>query len=239
MVEIAARRGCGMNRVRAILLILVISAGCVLSVSPAIARVEPSGEPTSPKAAPPTTSLYHKGQWDISLESAYLFKVVNNPLTAIGGDYTKNKIPYRLATQILAARYQLTEPAGPFFLRGSLEISGNFIYSAIIEGPEPFFVGLAVGLRYNFVQPESRIVPYLEFRGGPGYTDARARGKEYAQQEDFTFTYMMGAGLRYDLSQRVSISAGMADQHISNFYVTRPNYGFDAIGIHLGLNIRY
>lgn len=217
----------------------LIASGYLLGAFPAAGQAATSNEGASTKSEASPEPLYHKGRWEFSLESAYLFKVVNNPLTAIGGDYTKNKIPYRLATQILSARYQLTEPAGPFLLRGNLEISGNFIYSAIIEGPEPFFVGLAVGLRYNFVQTESKIVPYLEFRGGPGYTDARARHREYAQQEDFTFTYMFGAGLRYDVSPQVSVSAGMADQHISNFYVTRPNYGFDAIGFQLGLNIRY
>jgi hypothetical protein len=200
---------------------------------------EPAAERESPGAAAPADPLYRKGRWEFGLESAYLFTVVANPLTAIGGDYTKNQLPYRLATQILSARYRVTDAAGPFFLRGSLQVTGSAIYSAFIEGPEPFFAGLAVGLRYDFVQPGARIVPYVEVRGGPGFTDARQPHREYAQQQDFTFTVLMGAGLRYDHSPGVSLSLGVLDQHVSNAYMTRPNYGFDVIGVHLALYLRF
>jgi hypothetical protein len=49
----------------------------------------------------------------------------------------------------------------------------------------------------------------------------------------------MGGGLRYDHSPGVSLSLGVLDQHVSNAYMTRPNYGFDVIGVHLALYLRF
>jgi hypothetical protein len=166
-----------------------------------------------------------------------LFEVIPNPFFLAAGEYTKNQLEYHLATQILSGRYQLIDPVGPSLLRGSCAVSGSLVYSTIIEGPESYFVGLTVGLAYYFVQPGAKIVPYLEVRGGPGFTDARRF--DYAQQQDFTFTYLLGAGLRYDFSPRASFSVGVLDGHLSNAYLTEPNYGFDALGINLGLTVRY
>ena len=61
------------------------------------------------------------------------------------------------------------------------------------------------GLRYYFVQPRARLAPFLEVRGAAGFTDSR--GYHYAQQQDFTFSYMLGAGFRYDFNRRLSVTA--------------------------------
>lgn len=182
-------------------------------------------------------SIYERGRLELGLESAYVFSVVPNPFFAMAGSYNKNPIDYKLSTQILSLRYQLTNPSGPSFLRGNWEISGILIGSAIVEGAESYYVGLGGGLRYYFVQPNARLAPFLEVRGAAGFTDSR--GYRYAQQEDFTFCYMLGAGLRYDLNKRLSFTAAAVDQHLSNAYITRPNYGFDSVGFSLGTILRF
>lgn len=197
-----------------------------------------------PPAAPPEVAqrkdnfdLYQRGSWEISQETAYTFDVVRNPFFAIAGMRDKNPINYNLATQIFGVRYRLTNPSGPWLLRGSLETSASLVGTAIVRGPESYFVGFALGFRYDFVQPGARLVPYVEVRGGPGVTDSR--GFRFAQQQDLTFTYLLGAGFRYDLSPRWSVSAGALDQHLSNAYLTNPNYGFDSVGFNLGVMARF
>ena len=217
--------------------ILLFTAACLLGAVTAAGQTIPSQEVVSLEPVAPSEPLYQKGQREFSLESSYLFKVIRNPWYLLIGQYYKNPLDYRLATQILSFRYRLTDPSGPSFLRGSLEMSAGLIFSAILEGPEDLFVGLALGLRYYFVQPGAKLIPYLEIRAGPGWTDA---GRiPYAQQTDFTFTYMLGAGLRYDVSPRFSLALGLLDQHLSNAYISEPNYGFDALGINLGFYVHF
>jgi hypothetical protein len=44
-----------------------------------------------------------------------------------------------------------------------------------------------LGVRRNFVQRNWRVVPYVEARGGVGYTDAKGpEGVKYAQGQDLT-----------------------------------------------------
>jgi Lipid A 3-O-deacylase (PagL) len=181
--------------------------------------------------------IYTRGRLELGLESAYVFIIVPNPFFGLAGSYNKSPIHYKLSTQVLSLRYHLTNPSGPSFLRGNWEISGLAVGSVIVDGAESYFAGLGAGLRYYFVQPGARLVPFVEVRGAAGFTDSR--GYHYAQQQDFTFSYMLGAGLRYDLNRRVSLTAAAIDQHLSNAYITRPNYGFDSVGLSLGALLRF
>jgi hypothetical protein len=99
-----------------------------------------------------------------------------------------------------------------------------------------------MGVRRNFVQPRWRIAPYFEGRLGLGNIDAKEPlGVRYAQGQDFTFTVMLGSGVRYNFNPRYSISAGVGYMHISNLYLSEPkypNYGINVYGPMVGINVR-
>jgi long-subunit fatty acid transport protein len=108
------------------------------------------------------------------------------------------------------------------------------------------FAAALAGVRYNFVQPNWRIVPYGELRFGMGFTDARQPNEKrlhehlVGQGQDFTFTFMLGAGFRYDINERYSVSAGVNYMHISNMYMSEPryyNHGVNVMGPQVGLNV--
>ena len=183
--------------------------------------------------------LYRAGQWEFSLESTYSFQRVVNPFHSAYNFRREslNPIHYHLATQLLAARYRLTNPHGPWLLRGSFQSSATIVGTAILKGPENYFIGLALGLRYDFVQRGARLVPFIEMRGGPGATDSR--GGKNAQQQDLVFTYILSGGLRYDLTRKWSVTLGAVDQHLSNGYLAPHNYGFDAFGVIAGAFARF
>lgn len=186
-------------------------------------------------------SPYRKDSWAMSLESAYLFQDIPAPLFLLAGHVYTNPNTYQLATQILSVRYQFTDPAGPWLLRGTLEGSAAVVGSAIVRGPESYFVGFALGLRYYFIQPGARLVPYIELRGGPGQVDAqgdRDRNRR-SQQEDLAFTYLLGLGVRYDAGRHWSYTLSAIDQHLSNGYLATPNFGFDSVGFNLGVIRRF
>jgi hypothetical protein len=201
------------------------------------------GQSGAPEAQPiisrsnPTEEFSRR--WSMSLETSDLFATTRNPFLFLV--HTKyegpNPLRYRLATQILAGRYQLTEPSGWSFLRGDVELSIGMLYSAVLHGPEDYIVGALTGVRYNFVPKNSRWSPYIEMRFG--VNDTNASHVFQGQQQDFTFTYLLGAGVRYQLTPRWKVSLGMLNQHESDLFMTNPNFGFNVMGVTASIERRF
>ena len=66
-------------------------------------------------------------------------------------------------------------------------------------------------------------------------------GVLFAQGQNLTFTYSMGAGFRYNVNPKYSFSAGMNYMHISNGYLSEPrftNYGINVYGPMFGFDMR-
>ena len=178
-------------------------------------------------------------KWSLSFETSYLWATTNNPFiflikTPLEGP---NPTHYRLATQILSARYELTKPGGWSFLRGNWEASLGIFDSTIIHGPEDYIVGALAGLRYTFMPKGSLLSPYIEMRFAVSITNASKVFQ--GQQQDQTFGYMLGVGLRYQISQRWSASLGTINQHESNLFQTDPNYGFNVMGVSASIERRF
>jgi len=85
-------------------------------------------------------------------------------------------------------------------------------------------------------------VPYFEIRGGLGWIDAKGpKGVLYAQGQDFTFTIMVGSGVRYNFNPRYGISAGVTYMHVSNAFLSQPrfeDFGINVYGPIIGVNVR-
>jgi hypothetical protein len=177
-------------------------------------------------------------RWSFSIESIYAFENIESPwFAAVLHRHKKNFRDYKFVTEILSARYRVTETAGPLFLRGNLEFSVGPIGTAIVNGPESYFAGAVGGFRYNFVQPGARLIPYLELRGGIGKSDSRKVYKSL--QSDATLTYLLGGGLRYELNSRWSFAVGAMDQHLSTGFFGSHDYGTDALGFNAGIELPY
>ena len=185
---------------------------------------------TPQQIAPEPNDRYRKGSWDWSFEFAYTFVNIANPFhSTIDFHYrSPNPTDYEFATTTLGARYRFTGVGGPWFLRGSAQLCGDIVATHLVSGPETYFIGMAIGMHYDFIQPGWRIVPYMDFRGGPG--DIDASHKYQGQQNDLEFTYLWGIGLRYDLNSSTSLSAGALDQHLSDAWIVK-NYSVDSLGV--------
>jgi hypothetical protein len=86
-------------------------------------------------------------------------------------------------------------------------------------------------------------VPFFEQRGGAGLINAKEPlGVEFAQGQNLTFTYNLGVGARYNIDSKYSFSAGMNYMHISNAYLSQPqfdNYGINVYGPMFGVDVRF
>jgi lipid A 3-O-deacylase PagL len=188
-------------------------------------------------------SIYYKNKLEFSFESGYL--PINIPWVydfAVGDGYTMTPLKYTLVPVIASLRWHLSDVGGLWVFRGNWDLTFSGSVTLIPRGPETHYFVFIFGVRRNFVRRNWRIAPYFDQRGGIGNIDAKEPlGVLYAQGQDLTFTYNIGAGARYNLSPRYSISAGVNYMHISNGYLSEPaftNYGINVYGPMFGIDVR-
>lgn len=180
--------------------------------------------------------IYYKNKLEVSLDAGWLPH--NTPFIFTPSD--QNPQDYTLAPLIVSLRWHLGDIGGPWFLRGNTDLTFSGSYTVIPRGPESRYAAFMMGVRRNFVRPNWRIAPYLGGHVGLGFVDAKGpEGVPYAQGQDFTFTFIMGGGVRYNFNTRYSISAGIEYMHISNLYLSEPqviNWGINVVGPTFGIN---
>jgi opacity protein-like surface antigen len=116
-------------------------------------------------------------------------------------------------------------------LRGNTEFFFRGDYDQIVRGPETHYEGLVVGPRYNFVQPNWKLIPYIE--GGVGFVFADSRPDIGGLGQDFNFTFTVGAGAKYNFTDCFFARLGVEYQHVSNAGLSEPataNHPIDALG---------
>lgn len=187
--------------------------------------------------------IYYKNKLEYSLESGWLPN--NIPFVfdfLVGSRYNAWPLHYTLVPNIASLRWQLDNIWGWKIFRGNTDFSFSGSYTAIPRGAETRYFAFDYGIRRNFIPPRSRIVPYVEGRGGVGNINAKGpRGVYYAQGQNTTFTLMVGSGARYNFSARYAVSAGVTYMHVSNFYLSEPRYedfGINVYGPTVGVYMR-
>jgi hypothetical protein len=124
-------------------------------------------------------------------------------------------------------------------LRGDIEFFGNFLSDGVTEGPGNYLVGGSVLFRYNFMQPGSRIIPYLQLGGGGLHSDAAEVPSQRIIGANFEFILEADLGLRFILNDRWSLLVEGGFQHISNADTAARNVGVNALGGRIGLGYIY
>jgi lipid A 3-O-deacylase len=119
----------------------------------------------------------------------------------------------------------LTDPIGEDWYRGQLSLGAEMAY---IQFEEPYLthgVGFNPRVKYTFVAL-GRVRPYVEFAGGPFWTDLA--GKIPEQSSQFNFIVSGGVGLSYFLTNRAAINVGYRFHHISNAHTGERNVGLNS-----------
>jgi len=207
-------------------------------------NIQPSLEISRKSKRPDSNkSFYYKNKLEFSFESGWL--PINIPFVFdcfLGDGYNMTPLKYTLVPNIASLRWQAGDVKGPWALRGNWDWSFSAAFTVIPRGPETRYAAYDMGVRRNFVRPNWKVVPYFEYRLGLGDINAKGpKGVPWAQGQDFTFTMMMGSGVRYNFNPRYAISAGMTWMHVSNLYLSEPkfsDYGINVYGPIAGINIR-
>lgn len=165
-------------------------------------------------------------RFELAAESAYLLGVFGNPNS------------YEIGAEFLSARMRWGAVQSDGWLRGYNQVYFLAMAEPIFRGPENHYFGINFGLRYNFVQPNSRLVPYFSGGVGLGCIDSHP-DIPGAQGQDFTFNILTAAGISYKMNEHWKLSAGILYQHLSNAGLTSPNPSLNLLGPQIGLTCSF
>jgi hypothetical protein len=187
--------------------------------------------------------IYYRNKLEYSQELGVL--PFNIPFVfdfLVGDDYSQKPLHYTLVPIFPSLRWHMGKLNGPSILRGNTDLTVTLSFTAIPRGPETRYEAFDLGVRRNFVHRNWRAAPYFEERLGAGFINAQGpHGVLYGQGQDFTFTLMMGSGVRYNFNPRYSIAIGCSYMHVSNLYLSLPKYddnGINVYGPMVGFNMR-
>ncbi len=204
-----------MNLTRIVPLCLAMSAACVALAD---------GGPTM--AAPYDPAAH----WEFDYESGVLWKFT--------GDATP--LGYTFEPQILTVQSPINGDARSLW-GGDLLIRNRFslLVEPISTGPEHHFYGITASGDMEWWDKKRTHSIFFAAGGGIGWLDSKGHQIKGAQGEDFNLTWLLYPGVRIMFKNRMSASAGVYFQHISNRNMNAINPGVNAIGPMLSVGWHY
>ena len=164
---------------------------------------------------------FNPERFEVALESGYLFGFINPPRS------------YQIGAEFLTARVRWGVVRSDMWLRGYNQFYISAIAEPIFRGIEKHYFGLDFGMRYNFVRPGSRLVPYISGGLGLGWIDSHPEIPG-GQGQDFTFNILTAAGISYKMNDHWKLNAGILYEHLSNGGQTDPNPSLNLLGPQVG-----
>lgn len=164
--------------------------------------------------------------FEMAAETSYMLGVIGNPNS------------YEIAAEFLTARWRFGPVYREGFFRGYNQFYALAMVEPIVRGPENHYFGVSVGLRYNFLHPGSRFMPYLSGGVGLGWIDSHA-DINAAQGQDFTFNCLGALGVSYRINEKWKATGGIVYQHLSNGGQTDPNPSLNLLGPQIGVTYSY
>ena len=168
---------------------------------------------------------FNPHRFELALETGYLFGAINPPTD------------YQIGAVFLTGRVRWGVIRSGW-LRGYNQFYVSGMAEPIFKGIENHYFGFNLGMRYNFVQPGSRVVPYFSGGVGAGGIDSHPEVPG-GQGQDFTFNILSAAGISFIVNDHWKIDAGALYQHLSNRGQTDPNPSLNLFGPQLGVNYSF
>lgn len=172
------------------------------------------------------TDEFNPHRIEFALETGYLFGAINPPTD------------YKIGTLFLTERIRWGVIRSDSWLRGYHQFYITAIAEPIFKGIENHYFGFNVGFRYNFVQPNSRFVPYISGGVGAGGIDSHPEVPG-GQGQDFTFNILSAAGVSYIVNDNWKVDVGALYQHFSNRGQTDPNPSLNLFGPQVGVSYSF
>jgi len=206
--------------------------GCCMhfAVSPAMAGTVASKNPVAAAVEP--FDPFAKGRMEFELLGGALFSLDTNDSA------TRPDTAYGFGSARLG--WMLNDPSGSGLFRGNWEFLVGGYGAGIFDGPGDVIAGGALGIRYNFVQPSAKVVPFIQIGGGGAYSDMA--DDDLVQRlvgEEWSWELEGSVGLRFMMSERCSLIIAAQYQHLSNAGRNERNRGLNALGGVIGVSWFY
>jgi hypothetical protein len=135
--------------------------------------------------------------------------------------------------------WMLSNVSGDGFFRGNCEFLLEGGASSVVEGPGNELASAVMLFRYNFVQPDSKWVPYFQLGAGGTYSDMHNDESQRLLGSAWSFNLQAGLGFRYLCSDRCAVFLEANYCHISNADTADRNIGINSIGGVVGVSLFY
>lgn len=156
------------------------------------------------------------GTQEVGLTAGYML-----PHRLTADHTTKQKGPAFMPSWMMT----LTDPVGDGWYRGQVSIGAEVVYIQFNEPVLTHGIGFTPKIKYSFVALD-QVRPYVEFAGGPFWTDLA--GKVPEESSRFNFVLTAGFGLSWFITPQTSLNVGYRFHHISNAGTRYPNLGLNA-----------
>jgi len=163
------------------------------------------------------------------IEDRITFQVASGALfspTGIGPDHPT----FNYAQTNLRLGWMLNSPGQDHPLRGNFEAIVELSASGVFDGFGDVVIGPTALVRYNFVQPNWIVVPYIQAGVGIVYTDAYQDRSQDAIGQAIEFTPQASVGARFLVAEDWSVDVEGMFHHISNASISDRNDGVNALG---------
>jgi len=201
-----------------------------LSLAHAIAYAGNELTLTDSKATVPDLTPFNQGKMEFqfsggAMTSLFNFGPYRPKITDLDGS--------------LRLGWMLYTPTGNGFFRGNFEFLLEADGALVVRGPETGFTGGNIVFRYNFVQPGSKWVPYIQLQGGGVYTDIDHDPNQHLIGRDEEFFLGTGVGVRCFLSQRTALTVEINYRHNSDADTADRNIGLNSVGGMIGFSVLF
>jgi hypothetical protein len=149
---------------------------------------------------------------------------------------SRDRLDFDIATGTLRLGWMLNTPEGDSCMRGNFEFLVEVFGGGVINGPGNGLVGGSLLLRYNWVQPDTWIVPYFQIGAGGLYNDAYRDHSQRALGEALEFNLQATVGCRFMMNPHWALVLEGGYLHISNGGLAERNVGVDTLGGRIGVN---
>ena len=175
----------------------------------------------------PTGGIYTEGRMSLELVSGALFSLTGLPEGSPALNYAQTNL--RLG-------WMLASPGpGQSVMRGNWEGLVEISNSIIFKGPGNYIGGVTGLLRYNFVQPDWDLVPYIQGGVGLVYNDIYKDDTQQAIGQAIEFTPQCSIGVHYLIDKNWAVAAEGMFHHISNAGMSKRNRSLNSLGGFIGV----
>jgi hypothetical protein len=125
------------------------------------------------------------------------------------------------------------------FVQGTFEALFEYDTLIITRAFGNYFTGPSMLLRYNYIQPQCLLVPYLQGGAGIVFTDAYREPVQRLIGRWQEFLLQLAVGVRFQVTEQWSLDVEAGLQHISNAGLARRNAGINDAGVMVGFTYTF